>query len=346
MAELLINAPPVLIPVPFKVSVFVLAIAVPFRSNTAPLVTETVAAEAPKADVLPTFSVPLLIVVPPVKVLVPESVSVPAPDLVSVLACGVPQVLLLLLTTFAEINKSTSAVPLATLKVVPVTELPEPNITLPAPEMVDCVSPEVVTVPASAQASGPSKPAIVKPPVEVSVPPASVRLPKRLKKVPLFVIVPPALIVIGVSTLTVCTPNTSCLPKLSVPPSLTVMPALALFAIAPPVPTNNVPPLIVVVPVYVFAPVSVSTPAPCLVKVPVPEITLETVKSLLRLNINAALLVTLPEPKTPVSPPLPICKLPFEIVVVVEPLVEPANAMVFAPTLVKPKAPEILPLSV
>ena len=131
----------------------------------------------------------------------PESSIVPAPVLVNELAWAVPQVFVLLLISFAEINKSVAAVPLPTSNVVPVTEVPEPSITLPEPEMVDCVSPETVTVPARAQASGPSKPALVKPLVEVSVPPANVRVPKRLKKVPLLVKVPPALTVMGVAAL-------------------------------------------------------------------------------------------------------------------------------------------------
>ena len=40
--------------------------------------------------------------------------------------------------------------------------------------------------------------------------------------------------------------------------------------VVPPAPTCNVPALIVVVPVYVFVPLSVKVPAPCLVRAPVP----------------------------------------------------------------------------
>lgn len=66
MAELLIRAPPESMPVPLSVRAFVLAIAMPFRSSTAPLVTETAEAEVPNADTWPTFKMPALIVVPPV----------------------------------------------------------------------------------------------------------------------------------------------------------------------------------------------------------------------------------------------------------------------------------------
>ena len=69
-------------PVPFNVRALVLVIALPLRSSTAPLVTETVEAEPPNAAALPTFRVPAEIVEPPVKVLAPESVQIPVPDLV------------------------------------------------------------------------------------------------------------------------------------------------------------------------------------------------------------------------------------------------------------------------
>ena len=131
----------------------------------------------------------------------------PAPVLVNELAWAVPQVFVLLLISFAEINKSVAAVPLPTSNVVPVTELPEPSITLAVPEIVDCVLPVTVTVPARVQAMLSGK-VCVYPPVEVSVPPARVRLLKRLKKAPLLVMVPPALIVIGVTTLSEKVPNT------------------------------------------------------------------------------------------------------------------------------------------
>ena len=77
MTELLIKAPPALMPVPLSVNALVLAIAVPLRSNTAPLVTETAEAEVPKAVKLPTLNVPAPIVMPPLKVFAPESKTVP-----------------------------------------------------------------------------------------------------------------------------------------------------------------------------------------------------------------------------------------------------------------------------
>ena len=61
----LVSAPPLEMPVPFKVKALVLVIVVPFKSNTAPLVTETAPVEAPSAAVLSIFTVPAAIVVPP-----------------------------------------------------------------------------------------------------------------------------------------------------------------------------------------------------------------------------------------------------------------------------------------
>ena len=79
MAELLIKAPPELIPVPLRVRALVLTIAKPFRSSTAPLVTETAEDEAPSAERLANLKVPAPMVVPPVKVLVPFKVNAPVP---------------------------------------------------------------------------------------------------------------------------------------------------------------------------------------------------------------------------------------------------------------------------
>ena len=61
----LVSAPPLEMPVPFKVKALVLVIVVPFKSNTAPLVTETAPDEAPNAATLPIFKVPAEIMVPP-----------------------------------------------------------------------------------------------------------------------------------------------------------------------------------------------------------------------------------------------------------------------------------------
>ena len=62
---LLSRAPPPLMPVPFKVRGPVLVMVVPFKSNAAPLLTDTTPPE-PNAVALPTFKVPALMVVPPV----------------------------------------------------------------------------------------------------------------------------------------------------------------------------------------------------------------------------------------------------------------------------------------
>ena len=63
---LLVSAPPLEMPVPFKVSALAPVIVAPFRSNTAPLVTLAAPALPPSAVALPTFKVPTEIVVPPV----------------------------------------------------------------------------------------------------------------------------------------------------------------------------------------------------------------------------------------------------------------------------------------
>ena len=72
----------------------------------------------------------------------------------------------------------------------------------------------------------------------------------------------------------------------------------------------------------------------------------ETVKSSERLKVKLALLVTLPEPRTPEVDPAPTCIWPPEIVKVVEPLVAPLKMIVPSPTFVKAKASDIAPLSV
>ena len=86
--------------------------------------------------------------------------------------------------------------------------------------------------------------------------------------------------------------------------------------VVPPEPTCKMPSLMVVVPVLVLLEVRVSAPTPNLVKVPEPLITLPIVKSFERLKVKAALLVTAPEPKVPLEPLEPTCKVPAVIVVV------------------------------
>jgi len=62
-------------------------------------------------------------------------------------------------------------------------------------------------------------------------------------------------------------------------------------------------------------PVSVVVPAPLCVSVPVPDMALAMVSAPVRLITRALLLIVLPVPSAPVAP-LPICKVPAEIVVV------------------------------
>jgi hypothetical protein len=76
-----------------------------------------------------------------------------------------------------------------------------------------------------------------------------------------------------------------------------------------------------------LAAVNVVVPLPAWVTEPAPEIALPTVIASLRLNASAALSVTLPEPKEPLVPPLPICNVPAVMVV--------APVYVFAPVSVK-----------
>ena len=80
--------------------------------------------------------------------------------------------------------------------------------------------------------------------------------------------------------------------------------------------STNVPPLIVVAPVYVLLAVSVRVLPPSLVRLPVPPMVLATVMASDRLNTKAPLLVTVPVPKLPSVPPAPICNVPALIVVV------------------------------
>ena len=60
---LLINEPPLLIPVPLMVSAFAVVVVLPFKSKTAPALTVTL--EAPRAAALPSCNVPTLIAVFP-----------------------------------------------------------------------------------------------------------------------------------------------------------------------------------------------------------------------------------------------------------------------------------------
>ena len=62
---LLTKAPPLLIPVPLRVSALVFVRVWPYRSNTAPALTVMALLEAPKAVALPAWSVPPPTVVPP-----------------------------------------------------------------------------------------------------------------------------------------------------------------------------------------------------------------------------------------------------------------------------------------
>ena len=137
--------------------------------------------------------------------------------------------------------------------------------------------------------------------IPLIVPPVDVIAPVRLP----FVIVPPA----RFKLLIVC----GRLPRLSVAPVLTVVALLAENAFA--APASRVPALIVVTPVYVLAPESVSIPPPFLVTVPLPDMTFEYVAALDLSNINEPLLVIFPD-RFPAVPVLPSCKVDPESIVV------------------------------
>ena len=87
------------------------------------------------------------------------------------------------------------------------------------------------------------------------------------------------------------------------PLETTVAPATVPNAVVEP--SLSVPAEIVAAPVYVFAPESVSTPAPNFSIVPVPEMTLLIVKSSVRLKIMVALLTTELPLMLPVVPAAP-----------------------------------------
>src|SRR5882724_10887278 len=103
--------------------------------------------------------------------------------------------------------------------------------------------------------------------------------------------------------------------RLNVRSALFVTAPVPSEPVAPPPPMLRDPAEIVVVPEYVLAPVSVAVPPPIWVRAPVPVIAPPTVIASERLNARVALLVMLPviEPEVP---PLPICRVPAEMVVV------------------------------
>src|SRR5579862_3870869 len=79
------NAPALLIPVPLSVIAFGMLRPLPLIANSAPLAIVAVAVLAPNPALFETVRVPVLILVVPVYVLVPERASVPAPPLLSVM---------------------------------------------------------------------------------------------------------------------------------------------------------------------------------------------------------------------------------------------------------------------
>ena len=104
----------------------------------------------------------------------------------------------------------------------------------------------------------------------------------------------------------------------SMPPLNTSWPAVALAGAVPNPESSaidSVPPLMVVMPLYVLIPENVSVPAPDLVTVPLPEMTPANVRASERLMVSAALLTMLPE-VLPVVPPAPMLSVPPLMVVI------------------------------
>ena len=92
-----------------------------------------------------------------------------------------------------------------------------------------------------------------------------------------------------------------------------------------------------------MAAVNDTVPEASLVNVPAPEITPLTIELPVLLKINAVLFTTLPEPKAPVAPPAPTCKVPALILVVPLLVLVLVNDKVPVPNLVKPPLPEMTP---
>ena len=88
-----------------------------------------------------------------------------------------------------------------------------------------------------------------------------------------------------------------------------------------------------------FDPEIVVVPVPACVTDPVPEIALLTVIASLRLKARAASSVTLPEPKEPLVPPLPIRSVPAVIVVAPVYVFVPLNVSAKVPAFVSPTLP-------
>lgn len=79
-----LRAPPLLIPVPFKVKASSPMVTPPESSSAAPLATVTPPATVPSAVLCVALKAPLEIVVRPVYEFAPERVQIPPPTLVSV----------------------------------------------------------------------------------------------------------------------------------------------------------------------------------------------------------------------------------------------------------------------
>lgn len=75
--------------------------------------------------------------------------------------------------------------------------------------------------------------------------------------------------------------------------------------LVPPSPTVSLPAAIVVPPVYLLFPVSTSSPPPCWIRRPAPEITFLAVTLSVLLNDREPSLTTAPVPSVPAVPPLP-----------------------------------------
>ena len=129
--------------------------------------------------------------------------------------------------------------------------------------------------------------------------------------------------------------------RLEAPVTVTLPPPSV--PVVPPFPTSSVPPVIVVVPAYVLAPVSVATPVPSFVRVPVPLMSWPRATVPVRLICSVPSFTTeRPLPNVPVAPPAPTDRVrPAAIVVGPVNVLAPVNEIVPAPACVRLPVPPI-----
>ena len=209
-------------PVPFKVKGSAVDKVNPFKSKTAPLVTDVPPAMVPKAALLPILSNPAVIFVAPVYVFIPDNVQVPTPFLITdegdeMIPDIVPE-----LPVGPSNVKAKAPVPTVPLQVsvpegVAVIVLAEPNVIGPINE---AAVPVFVSAPAG-EAVNPA-------PYKVSGSVLEYAVPFKSKTAPLDTVVLPEV-----------EPSAETLPSLSVPAVTVVAPVYVFVpeSVNVPVPT-------------------------------------------------------------------------------------------------------------